>query len=986
MKLDAKVDVPPLRVGLLLVSLVAVFLALCSLTACRDSVCRDSACRDSACCDRAAASYVRTASWLDGPDLGLLAPQQLLRRQPVLERTFEQPADLDDVEIEPAPEQRLVHEQGVQLDFETQIWVTLRLPTDFQAKDVDAIEFVARGLRGRPVLLTWTSSTDVEFGTLRTFSPERLRRGLERYRFPVQQQRGWAGRIRQLELRVPLSKDNLVIQRISAYREEVDPRLAEAWQVGTVQVDLAGDVRAGRLLLPGDRLRRRLVATPDAELRAAIGVPVWSRPARFQVALVGRETPLAEWRVEAADGWRELRVPLASLLENSDDPADRRNLARDGVELELRLRADVDDAGRAAGLWAHPAVYDRASSVPKPRTAVAKAQTASTPPLNVVLISVDTLRADHLSLYGYERSTSPHLDRWAAEHAVVFDDVVAPSPWTLPSHTSMFSGIDAHRHGVNLGSEEVPAGLHLLAEHLRDAGYTTQAFTGGGYLHPRYGLAQGFDGFRYWRDRRVDQSDDELLANVELTLRWLETHADQPFFLFLHTYEVHGPLRARQPFYEEFGGRAESGQLRVEVPERRADEGFVRRSQLRWKQPEHQHDADADDSHAEESASEGGASAVVSPEIASRFYDSSIAYFDRQLSWVLAALDRLDLTRRTVVVLTSDHGELLGEHGVYNHYYLYDENLQVPLVLAVPGSDWAGRRVDAQVRTVDIVPTLLDVLGLPPAESADGVSLVDLAQGHGSPPPPAWSYAASTNYGVALQDGSTKVIDHANAWPGGQGVGEEDLGARDSEAARRLLRQLRRGFVRQVSGTRLRIQNPRDRDWYGRVRSSPAPLFANNLKAIDLHCPPPVKRDEVEVLEPLVSGAGGDDEEPAGEWLSGEACLRLDADIQTAHFRIPAGQTFTLFFESETDFARFHVLRDDGLSKALYVHLDDRGSFRAARFDGKNFELLDRALRPDEVGVMLWWDGLDEIRDTSADAEPLSAELQAQLRALGYLQ
>ncbi len=937
-----------------------------------------------ACGDGAAppSPRARTANWLEGPDLGLLAPQRLLRRQAVLDRTFEQPADLGDLEVEPAPRQRLEHRQGVQLDFDAQVWVTLRLATDFEADDVDAVEFVARGLRGRPVLLKWMSSTEEAFfGSLRAFSPERLQRGLERYRFPVEGRRGWAGRIRQLELRVPLSRNNFVVQQISAYREEVDPQLAEPWQAGTVQVDLDGDVRAGRLMLPGDHLRRRLVATPEAELRAAVGVPAWSGPARFQLALVGRETPLAEWRVEAADGWQELRIQLATVLQGADDASDRQQLAKDGVELELRLLADnVEQASRVAGLWAHPAVYDRG-------TAVAPRHRAP-PPLNVVLISVDTLRADHLSLYGYNRPTSPHLDRWAAEHAVVFDDVVAPSPWTLPSHTSMFSGIDAHRHGVNLGSEEVPAGLRLLAEHMRDAGYTTQAFTGGGYLHPRYGLAQGFDAFRYWRDRRVDKSDDELLANVELTLRWLEAHADQPFFLFLHTYEVHGPLRTRQPFYKDFGGRVESGQLHVEVPARRADEGFVRRSYLRWKEPDRS-DVDELAGNTPGSGSTGGppdapSPEIVDPEIASRFYDSSIAYFDRQLGWLLAALERLDLAQRTVVVLTSDHGELLGEHGVYNHYYLYDENLQVPLVLAVPGREWAGRRVTEQVRSVDIVPTLLDILGLPPAKPADGVSLVGLVQGEGPPPPPAWSYAASSNYGIALQDGRTKVIEHTNAWPGGEGVGEEDLNGGDSETARQLLRQLHRGFIRQVSGTRLRIQNPRGRDWYGRFRSSPAPLFASNLKTVDLQCSPPLVEEDTVAPSASVSTPSRD-VGLAEEWLAGATCLRLDPDIQTAHFRIPAGETFTLFFESETDFARFHVLRDDGLTKALYLHLDDLGSFRAARFDGKNFELLDRALRPDEVGVMLWWEGLEEIRDASANTEPLPAELQAQLRALGYL-
>ncbi len=146
---------------------------------------------------------------------------------------------------------------------------------------------------------------------------------------------------------------------------------------------------------------------------------------------------------------------------------------------------------------------------------------------NVILISVDTLRADHLSLYGYPRSTSPRIDAWARNSAAGFRNAVVQAPWTLPSHCSMLTGLDALSHGVNHSFEAVPGELTTVAERLSEAGYFTAGITGGGWFHPRYGLAAGYDRYRYWSGKR--RGDEELEAHAPIASGWLD-ELPEPFF------------------------------------------------------------------------------------------------------------------------------------------------------------------------------------------------------------------------------------------------------------------------------------------------------------------------------------------------------------------------------------------------------------------------------------------------------------------------
>lgn len=387
---------------------------------------------------------------------------------------------------------------------------------------------------------------------------------------------------------------------------------------------------------------------------------------------------------------------------------------------------------------------------------------------NIVLISVDTLRADRLPV-------SPRIDAWAKRHATVFQNAVAQAPWTLPSHASMLTGLDALRHGVNHSFQAAPEELTTLAERLRDAGYVTAGISGGAWLDPQYGLAQGFERYRSWR--REQRGDEELEAHAALAARWLG-ELQVPFFLFLHTFDVHD----------------------FNAPHRRA------RAAPRPNDP-----------HAD----------LV------QLYEQAVSHMDERVGTLLERLESLDLHRRTIVVLTSDHGEDLGEDGVFGHGSLRDQVLRVPLLVASPGGRSAGRVIDEQVRSVDLVPTLLDLAGLEIPPGLDGVSLRALIEGEAADVPKVATSYFSIAHGLSLRlENRWKYVYDASAWapgesepprqalyrlPGGESPERDGL-APDHPLAQRLRNQARRLLAERLAGLRLRIDNRLPSPFTGNLR------------------------------------------------------------------------------------------------------------------------------------------------------------------------
>lgn len=331
---------------------------------------------------------------------------------------------------------------------------------------------------------------------------------------------------------------------------------------------------------------------------------------------------------------------------------------------------------------------------------------------NVILIVVDTLRADHMSCYHYERLTSPNLDQVAA-NGVLFENAISPSSWTLPSHASMFTGLYPNQHGAEGFWDQLSADVPTIPEELERRGYETGAFSGSPFFTPRQGLGRGFNEFgdfsfspmhaftqvHYMRfvirmmkmDRWVEENIGLTsgVDNNEYAFKWIE-HVHRPFFLVLNYFEVHQPDLLAQSWRERFS----------------AGQGAISRV-------------------SNEKVSSG---AQVAPQIQKKIdeYDGAIAYDDDRLRKLLDGLIQRHLMDNTLLIVTADHGEGFGEHGLLTHgTALYYPLIHVPLIFDWPGHLPMGVRIKRPVSTKDIPATILGLLG-PPDDQLRGKSLAAL--------------------------------------------------------------------------------------------------------------------------------------------------------------------------------------------------------------------------------------------------------------------
>lgn len=293
------------------------------------------------------------------------------------------------------------------------------------------------------------------------------------------------------------------------------------------------------------------------------------------------------------------------------------------------------------------------------------------PGCNVVLISMDTVRADHLGTYGYERPTSPNVDR-LARRSFVFENAMSQSAWTLPAHGSMMTGVYPGRLGVTHypAARRLPRSVPMLAEAFKEAGYATAGFTGGGFVAGHFGFSRGFDKY-VSKGRRFEH-------NMPQALEWLAENKGRPFFLFLHGYNAHRP-------YYSLAADKEAVGLPSDAPrERRA---FCLKGNR--ERPE----------NLEE---------IV------RYYDAALHSGDRQVGRFLDALKQKRLMKDTIILITSDHGDEFFEHGNCDHVrFLYREVINVPYILYVPGLSPRGKRVETLIPASISVPrTLLDAVGI----------------------------------------------------------------------------------------------------------------------------------------------------------------------------------------------------------------------------------------------------------------------------------
>lgn len=397
--------------------------------------------------------------------------------------------------------------------------------------------------------------------------------------------------------------------------------------------------------------------------------------------------------------------------------------------------------------------------------------------LNLVIIALDTLRPDHLGCYGYARDTSPNLDLFAKD-AVIFENAQTAAPWTAPSLLSLMTSLYPNVHGVWRFSDpgQMNERVTTLAEVLKERGYWTSAFTDGGYAKPQFGLKQGFDTFplnagdlphEHWSNMA---HPDRLAGNVDRALKALGEVGDQPFFLFFHTYQVHGPYRPPEElvkrFRPEYDEAAEHARIEVALATLR-EGGELAPDDVRLVLAHSEHCGSGKGDEKEELAAEIRRHGINSlDEQRMQFwrdlYDAEIRFTDAELKRLLDALDRPGLRENTVVVFVSDHGEGFGEHGITGHgNVLHEEALRVVCMLRAPGV--AARRVDDVVSLVDLMPTVLDVLGIERAKlPLQGRGLAPLLRGERLPNAPTFAHALAKTGGEqrlqSVRDGKWRFV------------------------------------------------------------------------------------------------------------------------------------------------------------------------------------------------------------------------------------
>ncbi len=305
-------------------------------------------------------------------------------------------------------------------------------------------------------------------------------------------------------------------------------------------------------------------------------------------------------------------------------------------------------------------------------------------PLNVVLVTIDTLRADRLGCYGYNRAATPNLDK-LAQNGTLFENAVTHVPLTAPSHASIFTGTYPPVHKVRDNGGFVLEGPQAtLAEILQRKGWDTAAFIGASVLKRSFGFSRGFTVFDDQMPKLEpgqpsgDYAERRAGAVVDKATDWLKGQAGNPYFLWVHVFDPHSPYDPPSPLREQFRGRA---------------------------------------------------------------YDGEVAYTDRELGRLFDAVARKPGSENTLLVVLSDHGEGLADHGEYSHgVFLYDVTLRIACILSGPGIP-KGARVKQQARAVDVLPTILDFIGEKSLPYVQGASLVPAM--NGKPDSDAWSYAES---------------------------------------------------------------------------------------------------------------------------------------------------------------------------------------------------------------------------------------------------
>ncbi len=376
-----------------------------------------------------------------------------------------------------------------------------------------------------------------------------------------------------------------------------------------------------------------------------------------------------------------------------------------------------------------------AAEVGAPPPAASPAAPARSRP-NVVLISLDSLRADHVGCYGYDRATTPALDRLAAE-GVRFSEAISTSSWTLPTHLTMFTSRYQLSHGVVHDRIALSPAVPILGEIMKANGYATAGFVSAPYVAPHYGYARGMDEYvdlsADYGHRREARSEIVSPKLNDLALPWIEKHKDESFFLFVHNFDIHYDYVPPPPYDDMFDPTYDGAMDGT---------NFIERADVNRK---------------------------MEPrdlEHVLALYDGEIRFADDHVARIVAKIDELGLRNETLVIVLSDHGDEFFEHGNKGHHRtVYEEVLRVPFIMRLPGKIPAGLVVEEPASLVDLMPTILDLVDIDGPTGMEGRSLAPAVGGARLDRPAIYAEffdKRGFNLQVARRTRSSKLIQHFN--------------------------------------------------------------------------------------------------------------------------------------------------------------------------------------------------------------------------------
>jgi arylsulfatase A-like enzyme len=430
------------------------------------------------------------------------------------------------------------------------------------------------------------------------------------------------------------------------------------------------------------------IAVPSgSHLHVGLGSVSRESTVTFRIAIAGTTGELYSKVVADPDQWADADIDLSRWA---------------GKSVSLQLKAESNHDG-AIALWSSPTLTAPSQSAPAR--------------LNVLIYTIDTLRADHASVYGYARNTTPFLKKLGAS-GIVFEDCQAQATWTKPSIASLMTSLYSFTHGIIGDADTIPSGATTIAEQLRGAGYVTASIVASPYVGRATGLERGFDYLLespviLRRHNQVKERDTDSEALNEVVFHWLDQHHEEPFFLYAHSTDPHAPYNPPPPFDSAFAKPAESPEFTRDFLSFRNEKGY-------------------------------GGGMVLSPAMAAkeginadRFihqaidrYDGEIQHNDHGLELLVGKLKQLGVLENTIVIVISDHGEEFFDHGWTAHgHSVYQELTHSVFLMSCPRLFPVARRISEPVQLIDVMPTVLETLSLKAPPLIEGQSLVPLALG-----------------------------------------------------------------------------------------------------------------------------------------------------------------------------------------------------------------------------------------------------------------